>query len=610
MTLVFVILGVTILLFLWNKIPVELVAILSLLALVFSGILEPDQALAGFANSTVVTIAALFVVGAGLFRTGVADWIAQKMIRFGGESEVRLTVILVLMTAGLSAFMSNTGTVAVLIPTVISMARRIGSPPARLLLPMAFAAQLGGMLTLVGTPPNIVLSAALEESGQRPFGFFEFAMVGVPLLGVYLLYVLSPARKLIRVDDASEESRGATLKELGRDYGLLQKLFRLRLQAGSPLIGKTLEQTRIHPTYGVQVLDIQKPKPPRIAPFLPKLPSVPNIPDSTTVIEAGSLLVVEGEEENVRRLAEECRAEVESLLPGTRGLPREHGVAEVVLTQRSRFKGRSLAEEHFGSRYKVRALGIRRNGSPLPLPFVRTKLEFGDTLLVHGNWDDIDLMRHDPRNFIVVGGPDQLDVEPLLTGRSIRAALCVMGMVGLILTGWVPLVFAVLLTAVSLVLLGCLKMEDAYRAVSWESVLLIAAMIPMGTALQVTGGVDAISQALVDLLGGYPPIFLLGGIYFLTMLFSQFISNTATAILLAPMAMETAARLDLSPFPVLMMVAVGASSAFLTPIASPVNTLVMGPGNYRFFDFAKFGLPLMVLILAVSLLLVPILWPL
>jgi di/tricarboxylate transporter len=455
-----------------------------------------------------------------------------------------------------------------------------------------------------------VLSAALEESGQRAFGFFEFSMIGVPLLGIYLLYVLSPARKLIRVDEANEEKRGTTAKELGGDYGLLGKLFRLRLQAGSPLIGKTLEETGIQSTFSVQVLDIQKPEPPRIAAFLPKLPSAPNIPDPTTVIEAGSLLVVSGDEDNVRRLAEECLSEVEALLPGSRALPREYGVAEIVLTQRSRFNGRSLAEAHFGSRYKVRVLGIRRKGSPLPLPFIRNKLEFGDTLLVYGKWDDIDLMRHDPRNFIVVGGPGELDFEPLLTGRSIRAASCVIGMVVLILTGWVPLVFAVLLTAVSLVLLGCLKMEDAYRSVSWESVILIAAMIPMGTALQVTGGVDAISQGLVDLLGAYPPIFLLAGIYFLTMLFSQFISNTATAILLAPMALETAARLDMSPFPVLMMVAVGASSAFLTPIASPVNTLVMGPGNYRFFDFAKFGLPLIVLVLAVSLLLVPIIWPL
>jgi di/tricarboxylate transporter len=608
--LVFVILGVTIFFFLWNKLPVELVAILSMLALVFTGVLEVDEALAGFANSTVVTIAALFVVGAGLYRTGVADWIAHRLIHFAGESEVRLTVILVLMTAVFSAFMSNTGTVAVLIPTVISMSRRIGSHPARLLLPMAFAAQLGGMLTLVGTPPNIVLSAALEESGQRPFGFFEFSLVGIPLLAVYLLYVLSPARKLIRVADEDETSRSTTPKELGGDYGLLGRLFRLQLQAGSSLIGKTLEETQIHTTYGVQILDIQKPRPPRIAPFLPKLPAVPDIPDSTTVIEAGSLLIVSGGEESVRRLAEECLAETEPLVPGTRAMPREYGVAEVILTQRSRFNDRSLAEEHFGSRYKVRVLGIRRNGSPLPLPFIQEKLKFGDTLLVYGRWDDIDLMRHDPRNFIVVGNPDELEFDPLLTGQSIRAALCVVGMVGLILTGWVPLVVAVLLTAVSLVLLGCLKMEDAYRAVSWESVLLIAAMIPMGRALQVTGGVDAISQGLVDMLGGYPPIFLLAGIYFLTMIFSQFISNTATAILLAPMAVETAARLDISPFPVLMMVAVGASSAFLTPVASPVNTLVMGPGNYRFFDFARFGLPLMVLVLVVSLLLVPVIWPL
>ena len=610
MTLVFVILGITILLFLWSKLPAELVAILSLLALVFLDILEPAQALAGFANPTVITIAALFVVGAGLYRTGVADWIAQRLIRFGGKSETRLTVILVLMTAVLSAFMSNTGTVAVLIPTVISMARRIGSHPARLLLPMAFAAQLGGLLTLVGTPPNIVLSGALEQSGQRPFGFFEFALIGLPLLGVYLLYALSPARKLIPVAKDAESGRGMTASELAGDYGLVGTLFRLRIGDGSTVLGKTLEQARINDTYDVQVLDIQRPDPPRVGPILRKLISVPDIADPTTVIEPGALLVVVGNEENVRRLAEVCRADVETLHPGSRALPRDYGLAEVVLTQRSRFIGRSLAEEYFGSKYKVRALGILRKGKHLPLPFIRTKLEFGDTLLVYGKWDDIDLMRHDQKNFVVVGNPADLSFEPMLTGRSIRAVLCVFGMVALILTGWIPLVFAVLVTAVALVLLGCLKMEDAYSAVNWECVLLIAAMIPMGTALQVTGGAESISQGIVNTLGDFSPVFLLGGIYLLTMLFSQIISNTATAILLAPMAMETAAKLDISPFPVLMMVVAGASSAFLTPVASPVNTLVMGPGNYKFFDFAKFGLPLIVLILVGSMLLVPIFWPL
>jgi len=612
MTVTFLVLALTVAAFLTNRVRVEIVGLLSMLALVFAGILDTPAALAGFANPMTITIASLFVVGAGLLRTGVADWAAGRIARAGGGSEARLLAMLIVISALLSGFMSNTGTVAVLIPTVVAMARELGLPPARFLLPMAFGAQLGGLLTLVGTPPNLVVSNALVAAGRDRLGFFELATIGVPVLVVFVAYAISPARRFLGAATPVEAPTGASIGELAGAYGLEGRLFRLRLREGSSLAGRTLESCGFTGRGGMQVLDLQRGRSGRAGfrRWVRGARRRADVPDPGAILEPRCVLVVAGRESEVRALANEADLDVDVVSPRTQRLAREIGLAEVVVTQHSRLNGKTLAEERFGSRYGVRVLGVLRAGAPLDLPFVDTRLAFGDTLLVYGAWESIDLMRQDRRNFVVVGDAESLRARAALTGRSFVAIGCVAAMVSAIVSGAVPVVFAVVSTGVAMIGLGCVRAETAYRAVHWPSVILIAAMIPMGTALERTGGVGYLANGITDWVGDGSPYLLLGGVYALTMILSQFISNTATTILVAPVAVGTAQSLGVAAEPVLVMVAAGASSAFLTPVASPVNTLVMGPGGYRFGDYARFGLPVVVVVFVVSILLVPLVWPL
>jgi len=619
MILTFVILGLTILLFSINRWPMELVALISLAALLLGGLVSVEEALAGFGNPTVITIAALFVIGGGLFHTGVADWIAQRLLRLAGPSYKRLLLIIVAGTAVLSAFLSNTGTVAVLLPAVVSASRQIGVRPASLLLPMAFAAQLGGLLTLVGTPPNIVLSNTLAEQGSQPFSFFEIGMLGVPVLIVYLLYLLFVVKAPEGSGAGEEGAREAIdAKELRRLYDLDKRIFRVRVRVGSPWIGKTIREIDLPGEHGVQVLHLLAPdEVARIegergweAVFKGRSPvSRPLDPDA--VIREQALLVLVGAEETIHALSATYllgfqTGDFEDNLRGR--LLAEMGAAEILLTPRSKLAGSSLAQLHFADRYRVRVLGIMRAGKPVPSPHIREPLQFGDALMVYGKWHHIELLAQDTANFIVLGKPVALTASTALNARSYLAIAALALMVVSMVTGLFPLVTAALLTAMIMLLGGCLEIEQAYGSISWQSLILIAAMLPMGTALQNTGGAALVADGIVASLGSAPPVVLLAGIFGLTMVFSQFISNTATTILLAPIVYQAAELLSLSPYPIFVMVAAGASSAFLTPIASPVNTLILGPGNLRFFDFARDGLPLVLIVLVVGLLWIPFVW--
>lgn len=628
MILTFVILTVTIILFIIDKLRIDIVAMLALLALVLTGLIDSNQALAGFANSTVVTIAALFVVGEGLFQTGVADWMGDRLIRLAGSSETRLLVTLMVGTAVLSAFLSNTGTVAVLLPVVVAAAWRIRSMPSKLLIPLAFAASIGGMLTLIGTPPNIVIVNTLSEAGLRRFGFFEFSLMGLPLLLIGVVYMLFvgkrwlPARK---IGDRAEIAPALAPQELAKLYHLEGNLVRLRVRRGSSLVGQTLTQAGLGRDYGISVIRIERSEPElashtgparaldTLARWQVKETVIPPTPD--TIIYADDILLVEGQPDPIQRMA--MRFNLGLQPPKTDDefqaddlLSREIGLTEVLLTPRSSLIGSTLAESDFGEKYKVWVLGITRRGEPLEdVPLTSVKLTFGDALLVRGAWKAISIIERETRNFVVVGRPAALAQPGGLTPQAIIALLAMVGMLAMLLTGIVPTVIAVLITGLVMILGGCLNMEDAYRAVNWESVLLIAAMLPMSTALEITGGAEFIANGLVNMLGVYHPLLLLTGIFFMTTAFTQVISNTATTVLVAPIAIQAALNLGIAPYPVLMMVAVGASSAFLTPIASPVNMLILTPGGYRFRDFMKVGLPLLILFLLVSLILVPLIWP-
>lgn len=609
MLLVFGLLAVTIVLFLSDRLALDLVALLALLALIFSGLLTPAEALAGFSDSIVLMIAGLFVVGTGLVQTGVADRLGQQLSRIAGGSEPRLIVATMLVAAGLSAFMSSTGAVAILLPMVVSMAWRAHVSPSKLLIPLAYASVVGGLLTLIGTPPNIVVSNKLAEAGFKPFSFFSFTPVGLVAVGIAIGFMVLVGRRLLpaRAPQAPGQAAGGeslSLAELAQAYRLPDNLFRLRVRMSSSLIGKTLAEANLAGTFGVNVIGVQ-PWPDRRSEPLPVRPAGPG-----TVIHAQDILHVQGAPEQVADLA---RSASLGILPAESGegglLPQELGMAEVLLTPRSRLAGQTLKSSRFRDKYHVTVVGIMRLGKPVTAGLGDLELRFGDTLLVHGTWQAISLLSHETHDFVVVGQPAEMALVRPAAHRAPVALAIMVGMLVLLAFEILPAVVAVLLAAVAMVLTGCLSMEDAYRNMNWQSLILLAGMLPMATALQKTGGVQFVADLLTDSLGRWGPLPVMLGLFLLAGFFSQFISNTATTVLIAPIALQAALGLGVAPQAFLMTVAVAASTAFATPIATASNTLVLGSGGYRFGDYVRVGILLQLLIMVVILALLPLLFP-
>ena len=591
----FVILGVTIVLFVWGRWPPDLVALLSLLALALFGVIGTSDALSGFGNPTVVMIAALFVVGEGLSLTGVTGWGGKWLLEAAQGSKIRLLVVVMAGTAILSAFISNTGTVATLLPAVVAAAWAVGSVPSKFLMPLAFAANTGGLLTLTGTPPNIVVAQTLEQSGLRPFSFFEYALIGGPLLVTAVAYMALVGRRILpsRSADQRPVDAAADLADLACAYSLGENQFRMRVRSNSSLIGKTVMEAALGPTYGAPVLRIEGRE------------IVTDL-----VLQRDDILVVRAPDEIIDTLMYELGL---SLQPPDDSpdefVSGEIGLAEVLPTPRSEYLGRPMAVGQIGERFQVQLLAVRRRGKTVADR--ELTLEYGDSLLVRGTWEAIGELQNERRNFVVVGTPEAMASE--VAGLGPRAGVAVAALAGMVLlmvTGVVSTVIAALIAAVAVILGGCLSTREAYRSISWSSVVLIGAMIPMGRALETTGGASLVAEGLVNTLGELSPVALMAGVFLLTTGFSQVINNTATAVLVAPIVIQAALELGVSPYPLLMIVAVSASTAFLTPIGTTTNILVYSPGGYRFTDYIKVGLPLMLLFLAVSLVLVPVFWPL
>jgi di/tricarboxylate transporter len=637
MIITFIILLITIALFIYGRPRADVVALISLLALVLTGILTAGQALTGFSDSTVLLIAALFVVSEGLSRTGVTAWLGNLLLRLAANSAARLLVFMMIGAAGLSAFISNTGTVATLLPTVAAAAWRVGSVPSKFLMPLAYSTNTGGLLTLTGTPPNIIVADTLRNAGYQPFGFFEFALIGLPLLVVTILYMYFIGRRLLPQRNADQRplDLGQAVGEVADTFGLEERLYSLRVRARSSLAGKTLQEAALGRDYSVTVLRIDHNRPEddenepgddssarrlrrlgyQVRDQLGQLqPSAESpLPGPATRIHSQDRLLVKGRQEYVERLALDHSLGMQPVTGDGAALSAELlsseiGIAEVLLAVRSQYIGRTLAEVRFAEKYHVQVLGIWRGDRQLVK--ATEPLKFGDALLVRGRWADIELLQNEPRNFVIVGSPESLSRQVVeLTPRSVFAVLALAAMVVMMVTGIVPTVIAAFITAVAMVLAGCLSMEQGYRSISWQTVVLIAAMIPLSTALEITGGAELIADALVRSLGSIGPLALLAGVFLLTTAFSQVISNTATAVLVAPIVLQTAVTLDISPYPLLMAVAVAASNAFLTPIGTTTNLMVYTPGGYRFTDYFKVGAPLTVIFLVLTLLLVPLIWP-
>ena len=602
-TYTFLVLAVTIVLFIWGKLRSDLVAVLSLLALFVGGVLTTGEALSGFSDSTVIMIASLFIVGEGLSRTGVTSWLAQQIIAFAGKSPLRVLVVLMAGTALLSAFISNTGTVATLLPAVVAIAWSIDSLPSKLLIPLAFAANTGGLLTLTGTPPNIVVSDALTNAGYAPFGYFEYAYIGLPLLIVAIVYMTFVGQKLLPSRETSDrpEDLESSMEGMAQSFDLQGKLFLAYVGGGSKLVGMTLRESALGADYMVSVLRIDTADPDsdpslsrrqrrrqHILQQMEQLTPEKNAPGPDTTIGDHDIFTLKGSSTAIKQAAHDFGFEIEAIdvreaeLADILVSP-EIGVAEVLITPRSVYIGRTVQAGAFAEKFGVQILSIRRGNKLVARK--GAKLQFGDALLVRGNWANIDLLRNERRNFTVVGSPDDLSRQVVaLDSRAIVAVLALVGMVVLMVFSIVPSVMAALLAAVVMVLGGCLDMNQAYRSISWQSVVLIAAMIPMSLALQVTGGAELIANGLVNTLGAVGPLALMAGVFLLTTGFSQVINNTATAVLVAPIVLQAATVSGVSPYPLMMTVAISASTAFLTPIGTTTNLMVMTPGGYNFKD--------------------------
>jgi di/tricarboxylate transporter len=598
--LVFAILALTIALFMSDRLRLDLVALLALLALALTGMITPAEALAGFADPLVVMIAALFVVGGGIFRTGVADRFGRGLGRLAGNSRARLTLVVMLGAGALSGFMSSTGTVAVMLPVTAAMAWNSGLSPSLLLLPLAVGALLGGLLTLIGTAPNLVVATQLSAAGYAPFGFFDFTPVGLAMLGAGVLTMLLVGQRLLPARASADGPQGAdgvpTLpgEDLVRDYAL-GDIARLRVRYDSPLVGLSPARAELRQRYGANVVTIRRRAGPggRMQRLQRTAEQPLQVGDELDLqVPAGAL----------------ARLRAEQHLEPAAGAGPEAQLAEVLLTPRSRLIGRSLADVRFRSRYGVNVLSLARQGAPVRGPLAHVPLRFADTMLVAASPRRIELLRGESGDFVVVAQAGLPAGHDALTGCGFAAIAIMVGMMALLTLEFVPAVIAVLLAAVAMVLAGCLDMEAAYRSINWESVVLIAAILPMATALEKTGGMQLIVTQLGP-LGVAGPLAMLAVLFLLTSLFSQVISNTATTVLIAPIALGAAAELGVSPYTLLMAVAVAASTAFATPIASPVTMLVLGPGAYRFSDFLRVGVLLQAVVFVVTLLLVPLLFP-
>jgi di/tricarboxylate transporter len=615
MWLVLAILASAILLFVTEWVRLDIVAFSVVVVLMATNILTTGEALSGFSSPAVLTIGSLFVVGGGILETGLAGLLGRQILRVAGNQEHRLIIVLMITVALLSAFMSDTGTVAVLLPAVIALSRTTNICPSRLLIPLAYGALLGGASTLIGTTPNIIVSDLLRESGATPFGFLDFLPTGAILILLGIIFMgfvgrfLLPERKLV-----VETERFTTPEELVELYKLPDNLFRLRVRRGSGIIEHTPASAKLREMYGINVLEIvRKPDDqPTILDSISQQGSTQILhPTANTTFHYSDILIVQGTADDISHAAAKWNLGVQSSRSTDHDLliTEEIGIAEALLPPRSTLIGKTITELKFGSRYKLTVLGIHRPTTAEKLSIKDTRLNFGDILLVQGMWKNIMALRDRRNNFVVIGQPDIISPR-LKHSKAIIASIILAAMLGLLITNTFSITTTSMLAALAMILTGCLKIEQAYQTVDWKSILLIAGMLPLSIALEKVGLVQQIASLLSNNLGSFGPLAVLAGLFLFTSILTQFLSNTATSVLLAPIALASAVSLNVKPQAFLMAVAIAASMAFASPVASPVNTLVMGAGNYRFGDFLKVGSVMILLTFITCILVLPYIWPL
>ncbi|OZV69784.1 SLC13 family permease [Winogradskyella aurantia] len=611
MGLMLAILSITILLFIWGKFTPDIIALLSMLSLFLFGILDLSETLSGFSNPTVIMIAALFIIGEGLSQTGWTALAGQKFMSLAKKSTTRLLLITTLGSGLLSGVVSNTGTVATLMPVTISSAWSMGTLPSKLLMPVAFGSNTGGLLTLTGTPPNIIVNNTMLESGLEGFSFFEFALIGLPLLLITLVYFKYIGFRLLPSNKTNNKpiDISTTLHKWIEAYKVDDDYYRLRVRSVSPLLNTKLGDWNFEDDFHVSILRIKRRHPNRLKgnePFI-------EFPNNDTPFMYHDILTVKGDTEAINTLMIRFRLGLLPLEPIADELRnnlinQEVGMTEIIVTPKSVLVGRKVRIGRFFKRFGVQLMAASRNNTPIMDREITVKA--GDAFLIRGVWSDIEQLKDHHENLVIIGSPEGMSKTVTnLTAKSYIALFALILMIVLLVFDVVPGAIAALLSAGVILITGCVPIAKAYKGISWISVVMIAAMIPMGLALQKTGTAQLIANGLVNGLGNFHPIMLLGGVFLLTTTFSQVINNSATAVLMAPIVIIAANTLNISAAPFMIAVAISASTAFLTPVGTTTNAMVMTAGGYKFMDYLKVGTPLLILFFITTLLLVPVIWP-
>ena len=632
MTITLIILVITVAMFIWGRVRADIVVLTALAALLVLGILTPAEALAGFSSPIVIMMIGLFVVGGAIMQTGLAKLTGNKLMALSRGNETITFLLVMLVTSFIGAFVSNTGTVALMMPIIMSIAAGSGMQSSRFLMPLAFAGSLGGMLTLIGTPPNLVIDEVLTEAGYQPLAFFSFFPVGIIVIAIGIIVLMPLSKIFLSKSQGNKKKKNAkSLDDLVDEYRLLDNLHRFivpssrtsaaRDENGNQLdiVGKTLKELSIQKKYGVSIIEIRNEKKSRLG--LVKDVNQ-NMAKSSSTIQVHDTLYIIGDEQKMQHFAQDY---------GLRKMKDvkidfyDLGLTEIVVMPTSNFAGLRIGDANLRKRFGINVLGVKRGSSSsssseggrggseyITDNLIAAKLHVGDMLLVQGEWTNLAHLTADTTNWVVLDQPEKTADKVLLDYKAPVAAAIMLLMIAMMVFDFIPVapVTAVIIAGLLTVFAGCFRnVEAAYKTINWESIVLIAAMMPMSTALEKTGASALVSQGLVDRLGAMGPTALLAGIYFTTSLMTMFISNTATAVLMAPIALVAAQQVGVSPYSFLFAVTLGASMCFASPFSTPPNALVMHAGGYTFADYVKVGLPLQVVMGVVMTVVLPLLFP-
>ncbi|HBY6318997.1 TPA: SLC13 family permease [Klebsiella pneumoniae] len=598
-------LAIAVVLFATGKVRMDAIALMVIVAFVLSGTLTLNEAFSGFSDPNVILIAALFIIGDGLVRTGVATKMGAWLVSVAGNSETKMLIYLMLTVAGLGAFMSSTGVVAIFIPVVLSVSARMNTSPSRLMMPLSFAGLISGMMTLVATPPNLVVNSELLREGLHGFSFFSVTPIGLVVLILGIVYMLA-VRFMLKTDNGDSARDGrkrSTFRDLIREYHLTGRARRLAIRPGSPMIGQRLDDLKLRERYCANVIGVE-----RWRRFRRVIVNVNEVSE----FRARDVLLIDmsASDVDLRQFCGEQMLEP-MVLRGEYFADQalDVGMAEVALIPDSEMIGKTVREIAFRTRFGLNIVGMKRDGKAMDGSVVDEPLQLGDILLVVGNWRQIALLAKRGRDFVVLNMPVEVDDASPAHSQAPHAIFCLVLMVALMLTDEIPNPIAAIIACLLMGKFRCINAESAYKAIHWPSIILIVGMMPFALALQKTGGVDLVVKGLMDVAGGEGPYLMLGCLFVMCAAIGLFISNTATAVLMAPIALAAAKSMGVSPYPFAMVVAMAASAAFMTPVSSPVNTLVLGPGKYSFSDFVKIGVPFTILVMVVCVLLIPVLFP-